>query len=151
MGKRPNGRRMNRSEKDTKQVIVVRKDLNMRKGKMVAQGAHASLAFLTRRIAEAISGGQIKEHRDYTEVTIRIPKVEMAWMDQSFAKVCVSVDTEQELRGIYQQAVDANREVHLITDSGRTEFNGVATQTCLAIGPDYVDNIDPITGGLKLL
>ena len=27
----------------TKQVIVIRKDLNMRKGKMIAQGAHASM------------------------------------------------------------------------------------------------------------
>ena len=29
-----------------KQVIVMRRDLNMRKGKMVAQGAHASMAVL---------------------------------------------------------------------------------------------------------
>ena len=28
---------------NVKQVIVLRKDLNMRKGKMVAQGAHASM------------------------------------------------------------------------------------------------------------
>lgn len=33
----------------TKQVIVMRTDLNMRKGKMIAQGSHASIAFLTRK------------------------------------------------------------------------------------------------------
>lgn len=32
-----------------KQVIVMRKDLGMRKGKMIAQGAHASLRVLLER------------------------------------------------------------------------------------------------------
>ena len=35
--------------KQAKQVIVMRKDLGMRKGKMIAQGAHASLKVLTDR------------------------------------------------------------------------------------------------------
>ena len=35
---------------NTKQVIVIRKDLNMRLGKSVAQGSHASISFLTRKI-----------------------------------------------------------------------------------------------------
>ena len=45
---------------DHKQVIVLRKDLNMRKGKMVAQGAHASMAALlgtARREGEARAAG----------------------------------------------------------------------------------------------
>ena len=33
-----------------KQIIIVRKDLNMSKGKMAAQVAHASMAFLTNAI-----------------------------------------------------------------------------------------------------
>jgi PTH2 family peptidyl-tRNA hydrolase len=40
--------------------------------------------------------------------------------------------------------------VHLITDRGLTEFGGVPTRTCLAVGPDYDDLIDPVTGGLEL-
>jgi len=39
----------------------------------------------------------------------------------------------------------------LITDSGKTEFHGQPTRTCLAIGPDVADKIDPITGQLELL
>ncbi len=119
---------------ETKQVICVRADLKMRKGKMIAQGAHASIAFLTRRLPK-----------------IKLSKAEQEWMDTSFAKVCVRVESEEQLLDIYQQARDAGLEVHLITDSGKTEFHGEPTRTCLAIGPDYSDKIDPITGDLKLL
>jgi len=41
----------------TKQVIVIRKDLKMRRGKEIAQGAHASIAFLTARFKSMIIPG----------------------------------------------------------------------------------------------
>jgi PTH2 family peptidyl-tRNA hydrolase len=125
------------SENSIKQVIVMRKDLNMRKGKMIAQGAHASLSFITRRL----------EHSD----KVKLSKPEQEWLESSFAKICVSVDSEERLLEIYQKAKDAMLEVHLITDSGKTEFNGVPTKTCLAIGPDYSHKIDQVTGDLQLL
>jgi PTH2 family peptidyl-tRNA hydrolase len=40
---------------------------------------------------------------------------------------------------------------HVVTDSGLTEFGGVPTKTCVAIGPDKSSKIDIITGGLELL
>jgi PTH2 family peptidyl-tRNA hydrolase len=61
------------------------------------------------------------------------------------------VDSEEELMEIHDKAVAAGLEVHLITDSGRTEFHGEPTRTCLAIGPDEADRIDDITGHLQLL
>lgn len=118
-----------------KQVIVIRKDLNMRKGKMVAQGSHASIAFLTRRL----------------ENEQPLTPVQKLWLDHSFAKICVSVDSEQELLDIQKQAQQQNIECHLVTDEGRTEFNGTPTHTCLALGPDYDYVIDPVTKHLKLL
>ena len=121
---------------DIKQVIVMRKDLNMRKGKMIAQGSHSSMAFLSHRIKKAPF-----------QLT---PEMEL-WLNGSFAKIYVSVDSEQELLEIYQKAKEVNLEVHLITDNGKTEFAGVPTNTCLAIGPDLSSKIDPITGQLKLL
>jgi PTH2 family peptidyl-tRNA hydrolase len=51
---------------------------------------------------------------------------------------------------IYNKAKEAGLEVHIITDSGRTEFKE-PTKTCLAIGPDLSEKIDTITGHLKLL
>ena len=120
-----------------KQVIVMRNDLGMRKGKMIAQGAHASIAFLTRRIQR--------------QKTPKFSKPEQEWLDTNFAKVCVRANSEEELLDIYQKAKDAMLEVHLVTDSGKTEFHGEPTKTCLAIGPDYSEKIDPITGDLVLL
>lgn len=72
-------------------------------------------------------------------------------MNGAFAKVCCRVDSEQELLDIHDRAVEAGLEVHLITDSGRTEFHGQPTRTCLAIGPAPAEEIDVITGHLQLL
>ena len=52
---------------------------------------------------------------------------------------------------IHDKSLEAGLEVHLITDSGKTEFHGEPTQTCLAIGPDDSEKIDAITGRLELL
>ena len=128
-----------------KQVIVMRHDLGMRRGKQMAQASHASMAFITRRV------GKSKQYIKIGVAEIPFTKVEREWLDSSFAKVCVRVNSEEELMTIKRQAEEAGLEVHLITDSGKTEFHGVATPTCLAIGPDYADKIDPITGELTLL
>jgi peptidyl-tRNA hydrolase, PTH2 family len=54
------------------------------------------------------------------------------------------------LMSVYEKALEAGLVTHLITDRGRTEFGGVPTRTCLGIGPDYDDLIDPVTGDLEL-
>ena len=116
-----------------KQVIVMRNDLNMRKGKMIAQGAHASIAFLVSRL------------RRGTESIM-----EMRWIEEGMTKICVRCDSEAELLQIAQQAHQAGLICHVITDAGLTEFDG-PTKTCLAIGPNEAEDIDKITGNLKLL
>ena len=73
-----------------------------------------------------------------------------AWIDSNFAKICLQVESEQELLDIESKAREAGIECHVVTDSGLTEFAGVLTKTCLALGPDEVENIDKITGHLRL-
>jgi PTH2 family peptidyl-tRNA hydrolase len=73
------------------------------------------------------------------------------WLRQKFTKVCVSVNSEQELLDVYQKAKDEGLPAVLITDSGLTEFGGVPTNTCCGIGPWRRDEIDAITGHLSLL
>lgn len=129
------------TKSEPKQVIVVRKDLNMRKGKIAAQASHASL-------------GAVLNYATYTgeeSITIAVNSPLFDWLSGRFTKVCVSVDSEEELLAIYNLAVRNGVNVKLITDAGLTEFNGVPTKTCLALGPDYPENIDSITGHLKLL
>ena len=131
-------------KRDVKQVIVLRKDLNMRKGKMVAQGAHASMKVFFDMMGQHDDGSLVIDEDNLTDAI-------QQWIDGAFAKVCVGVNSEQELGSIYQQAKEAGLPCAIITDAGRTEFNGVPTKTAVAIGPAYVDEIDQITGKLTLL
>jgi PTH2 family peptidyl-tRNA hydrolase len=123
-----------------KQVIVMRHDLKMRRGKQIAQGAHASMSFLTRRL-------QSQSSINVAEFSANVQN----WLMGSFAKVCVRCNSEEELMAIHDKAMALGLEVHLITDSGRTEFHGQPTRTCLAIGPDDASKIDEVTGHLELL
>ncbi len=117
-----------------KQVIVMRRDLKMRRGKEIAQGSHASNQILE----------QVGFHGKYP-----YPEL-IEWLNTGKTKVTVRVDSEDELMYIYKTAQLYNLEVSLIVDSGRTEFNGVPTKTCLAIGPNDADTIDAVTGKLQL-
>ena len=136
-------------EDKIKQVIVMRKDLNMRKGKMVAQGSHASMKIFFDRMIynHGVPHAQRYEQFYYCNFTEEMIK----WMNGAFTKVCVSVNSEEELLSLKDQAEKAGIPVSLITDSGLTEFNGIPTNTCIAIGPDLSSRIDLITGGLPLL
>lgn len=123
-----------------KQVIVIRKDLGMRRGKEIAQGAHASVAFLTRRLDDIRPGVR----------STLLTGTERDWLDSGSRKICCVVNSEQELLDLVQEATFAGVTVELIKDAGATEFGGVPTYTAAAFGPDLDENLDPITGELTL-
>lgn len=129
---------------DTKQVIVLRKDLNMRKGKMVAQGAHASMKVFFDMMGAHDDGSYVIDQDNITDAM-------REWIDGAFTKICVSVNSEEELLAVYERARSNGIPASLIQDAGRTEFGGVPTYTAVAVGPDTPENIDPITGNLPLL
>ena len=131
---------------DIKQVIVVRKDLKMRRGKEIAQGGHATIAFLLKRLREPVWVIAWKL------LTFQfLTAVQWKWfLELGQKKVTLQVNSEDDLMQVYSKAKCYGVEVHLIQDSGLTEFDGVPTVTCLAIGPDLSDNVDPITKNLKL-
>lgn len=113
-----------------KQIIVIRNDLNMRKGKMVAQGAHASVSAVLKLLGS---------------------KEVATWLNEGMTKITVKVESEQELLDVYKAAKEKGLPAQLIKDAGKTEFKGVPTLTALAIGPADNDAIDKVTGNLKLL
>lgn len=130
----------------------MRKDLNMRKGKMVAQGAHASMKVILDKMTSRIIEGNDMNSYGYDIFGMEdMPPAMEEWIKGLFTKVCVSVDSEQELIDIYNKAKEAGIPCAMIEDAGLTEFNGVVTKTCIAVGPDYPENIDAITRHLKLL
>jgi peptidyl-tRNA hydrolase, PTH2 family len=123
-----------------KQVIVIRKDLNMRKGKMVAQGAHASMAAILNLA-----------RREANDLIIPLDARIEPWLTGKFTKICVSVNSEAELLAIHEKASANGLVTSLILDAGLTEFGGVPTHTAVAVGPDTAAKVDLITAQLPLL
>ena len=142
--------------KMVKQVIVVRKDLNMRKGKMISQGCHASMKIFFDRMTKyyTLPNSWGPEEKDFTGIHYELrnatPEME-EWIDGIFTKIVLGVDSLEELLTIKNNAEKAGLPVALIEDNGLTEFGGVKTITCIAIGPANSEQIDLVTGGLKLL
>jgi PTH2 family peptidyl-tRNA hydrolase len=124
-----------------KQVIVMRKDLNLSKGRLVTQGAHASVAFLTDKMKANLSNPEALWW-------VNLSQAEKEWIYGTFYKVCLSVDSEKELLDIGHQAVTIGLNVKYIQET--TGFDE-PTFTCISIGPDYSSIIDSVTKHLKLL
>ncbi len=126
----------------------MRKDLNMRKGKMIAQGAHASVDALLSLFGQREEDGKTTYTLTYGEDS---PLAE--WLGGMYAKICVYVNSEKELMEIYERICQENPAIPLalIEDAGLTEFHGIPTKTCLGIGPWWAEEIDRFTGDLKLL
>lgn len=113
-----------------KQVIVIRKDLKLEKGKLSVQVAHASVENLLKIGCDS---KKVKE-----------------WRKEGMKKSVLSVETEEELLKIYNKAKVLGLESSLIRDAGLTVLEP-GTITCFSIGPDKEELIDKITGDLKLL
>jgi PTH2 family peptidyl-tRNA hydrolase len=135
---------------NTKQVIVVRKDLNMRKGKIASQCCHASMAFLTKHLDWGSSGDGFVFHTTNYINTERCMEIKH-WLENSFKKIVCYVNSEEELVELHQKALDAGLVSHLIEDNGATEFNGVKTKTAIAIGPHFDEKFEGLTDNLSLL
>ena len=115
-------------EKPMKQVILVRQDLDMGKGKIGAQCAHAAVE------AEMLSSRS---------------KVE-EWLNEGAKKVVLKVKDLRELKEYEKEAKKEKLVVATIIDRGLTEVKP-STVTCMAIGPDEENKIDKVTKDLKLL
>jgi PTH2 family peptidyl-tRNA hydrolase len=131
-----------------KQVIVARKDLGMRKGKLAAQVAHASMAVFLDCIMNTMTVG---DYEDFFYYTMQVTPEMHRWATEKFTKIVVGCDSEEELIDIYNKAKEEGLPCSIITDAGDTEFHGVPTKTTVAIGPDESEKIDVITKHLKLL
>ena len=136
----------------SKMMIVIRRDLRMRKGKIAAQAGHACI--------DAILMALNKEGRlnDF-EMTVDGLTLENTdkpssplsdWFTYGCAKVCVCVDSEDALLEIAQKAKEKGIIASVIVDAGKTEFHGVPTKTCLALEPLPAEIADELTGDLPL-
>lgn len=141
-------------EDKIKQVIIVRKDLKMSVGKISSQVAHASMKFLTdslKSVMDYFGCGNLDCCGSSPTVFDYLSSVELDWIEGSFIKICVGIDSEEKLSSLCDLAEEAGIRVSRIVDNGATEFHGVPTFTCAALGPDYSSVLAPFTGDLKLL
>ncbi|HIQ03482.1 MAG TPA: peptidyl-tRNA hydrolase [Desulfurococcales archaeon] len=114
-----------------KQVIVVRVDLGMSKGKIAVQVAHAAVT------------AAFKAYRCRREWFDK-------WLNSGQKKVVVKVSSEEELIRVANEAEKHRLPYAIIRDAGLTELPP-NTLTAVAIGPAPATLIDKITGNMKLL
>ncbi len=111
-----------------KQVILVRSDLKLPKGKMAAQVAHAAVGAY--------------DNANYIK--------RKAWIHTGMKKIVLKVVDENELLIYHHKAKKAKLPCSLITDAGHTVVEP-GTVTCLGIGPESEESIDEVTGELKMM
>lgn len=137
-----------------KQMIVMRRDLKMRKGKIAAQAGHACVEAVLLALAHEGRLEQIRvspsENWIYLDDEGQEPTPLADWFSSGIAKVCVYVDSEEELLDLAERGREKGFICALIHDAGLTEFRGEPTYTCLAFEPLRAEQIDPLTGDLPL-
>ena len=111
-----------------KQVMIVRTDLKMGKGKIAAQCCHASIGSYKKTDSSKIE----------------------KWENEAYAKVVCKVQSLEELIELKKLAEQNNISSYLVVDAGRTQIP-TSTVTVLGLGPDEDEIMDKVTGDLKLL
>ncbi len=114
-----------------KQAIVIRTDLGMGKGKMVAQGSHASLHAFQRDVDKS-------------------REIAYAWEEEGCRKIVLRAGSEKELMDVYEKARERKLPATYVRDAGETQLSP-GTLTAVGIGPWRAKEIDEITRNLKLL
>ena len=136
----------------SKMMIVMRRDLKMRKGKIAAQAGHATVEAILMALKkeERLTDLELTAQGMVLRETAKPETPLSEWFSYGCAKICVYVDSEQELERVAALAEEKGVLCAVITDAGMTEFHGVPTKTCLALEPLPSDVADTITGALPL-
>ncbi|MBE6668758.1 MAG: aminoacyl-tRNA hydrolase [Ruminococcaceae bacterium] len=137
---------------NTKMIIVMRRDLKMRKGKIAAQAGHAAIEAALTALKKENRFDDLELGPDglFLRKTDRPETPLSEWFNCGQAKICVYVDSEDELTAIAKKAEEMQISASVITDAGATEFHGIPTKTCLALEPMPSEVTDAITGHLPL-
>ena len=113
-----------------KLILLVRTDLNMSKGKIIAQTAHATV--------------------DATITSYSNTPYFWKWRNNGETIISLKIQSEEMLLTLMKKAKKNKINHGYVTDKGLTEVQS-GTITVGYIGPDFNTNINKITGNLKLL
>lgn len=115
---------------DPKMVLLVRRDLEMGKGKTGAQCAHAAV-------------GLYKSLRRSKDERLK------EWEAVGATKVALRVSDERELLAVAEAARRAGLPHHVVVDAGRTQVAAGSRTVLSVLGRG--SEVDKLTGRLKLL
>jgi PTH2 family peptidyl-tRNA hydrolase len=124
--------------KSVKQVVVVRKDLKLRKSKVAALTSQVSTRFLTEN----------NESDRLDELYVRLSNEEAIWLQNLSAPIVLGINSQNALNNLIFQAKLLGINVHSITGSFTTSKEDDSI-LCVAFGPDEEELINKITGNLK--
>lgn len=115
----------------SKLALVVRDDLKMSKGKIASQCCHGTLVA-------------------YQKMEKSHPGLLQAWLDSGQPKVVLRTANLNQLKELSVAAETYGVQAVLVVDAGRTQVTQ-GSETVLAVGPASLNDVDKITGKLKLL
>jgi peptidyl-tRNA hydrolase, PTH2 family len=133
-----------------KQAMVVNTSLGMKKGKIAAQVAHASLSVFLNSDQTAFHEGGFEYYFHNQDAEGEMASAIRDWFRGKFTKIVLQGSGEDELKAIYLRAKDAGLPCSLIQDAGETQVPPGSYTAC-AVGPGPAELVDKITGGLRLL
>lgn len=136
--------------REVKQYLIVRTDLDVCCGKLIAQAAHATMKVFFDKMKGVRGGiGKMWNEKE-VEYSFVATEEEVQWIDGQFTKITKKVKNENQLLKVYNQAKEAGLNVSLIKDAGLFGLKG-ENYTVVAVGPNYVEDCKPIVGKLRLL
>lgn len=124
--------------KNVKQVIVVRKDLRLRKSKIAALTAHAAMQFILDN----------NESERSDELCVKLSQQEVQWLKGTFDKDVLGIDSQDALSDMVLRAELSGINVYSIFDASKKPDEGHQL-VCAAFGPDDEDQLAQIIGSLK--
>lgn len=139
-----------------KQIIIVRKDLNLSHGKMAAQVSHASMAFLSHAIQ---SGIVTKTENTTSQVTFSIENdILNDWLGNIFTKVILRAKNKNDLMRAVRIATDngivENKDFFIIRDNCLTELEPEEEDgtciTCIGFKPMHTSDCEVVSKKFQL-
>jgi PTH2 family peptidyl-tRNA hydrolase len=137
-------------EKQVKQYIIVRTDLGINSGKLAAQACHATMKVFFDKMSGVRGGPGKLWNEQEVEYSFVATEEEVQWIEGQFTKITKKVKNENQLLKVYEKAKAAGLNVSLIKDAGLYGLEG-ENFTCIAVGPNYVEDCEPVVGKLRLL
>ena len=130
-----------------KQVIVVRRDLKLKRASIAALVAKASAEFFLDN----------NESSRNDKLSVKLTPQESEWLMSGSTRIVLGVTSENALRSVLMKAEIAGLSCYPVSANSSTsreegDLGDIMEETlAVAIGPDDSDKIDQITGNLKLL